>query len=180
MIDKEYLLKLINKIKEGDDSAFEEFINQTNKSVFSFAFKMLGNKNDAQDVCQEVYLKIFRYLKSYNVDKEFNYWFYKIILNCCLNFIKYKQIVYDPAENIDLIIPSICLEENYSDKQLIIKAFEFLKKLTPQERAVFILRDVKNLTSKEISKILGCTQITVRRHSNNARKKLKEFLALNK
>jgi RNA polymerase sigma factor (sigma-70 family) len=72
------------------------------------------------------------------------------------------------------------MDEELSNKQLLTKALNFLKLLTPNERAVFILRDVNNLSTKEIAKILSCTQITVRRHSNNARKKLKKFLQSNK
>lgn len=179
MIEKEYILKLIRKIKSGDNEAFEDFVNHTKKIVFSLAFHMLGNKFDAMDICQEVYFKIYKNIHLYQEDKDFNPWLYKIILNSCFDFIKNQSHKHENIneKNKDLFIFIETLEQDFSDKQLLTKVFEFLKILTPQERAVFILRDVKNLNTKEISKILGCTKITVRRHSNSARKKLRNFLS---
>ena len=182
MIDDSILKDLLKRISNGDESAFEELVNKTEKSVFSVAYNMLGSKQDALDVCQEVYIKLFKYLGSYKIDKQFNIWLYKITVNCCYSFIKNKGQEFSSLEDLkeEFIFNSPSMDEELSNKQLLTKALNFLKLLTPNERAVFILRDVNNLSTKEIAKILSCTQITVRRHSNNARKKLKKFLQSNK
>jgi len=172
------LKELITSIKNGDENAFEELVKKTQKSVFSIAFKMIGNWHDAFDVCQEVYLKIFRYIDSYDPDKKFQVWLYKIVINSCYNLLNSRTprtSSLDKIEGAPLEVLNF-LEEDYGNKQLLEKALTFLNLLSPTERAVFILRDVQNIPSKEISKIVGCTQITVRRHSNNARKKMRTFL----
>lgn len=178
MIEDAELENLLNRIHEGDESAFEELVNKTEKSIFLIAYNMIGNKQDALDVCQEVYIKLFRYINSYKTGKKFHLWLYKITVNCCYDFIKNKGKVYTPLAEIEqeiTLTPSF-IDEQLSNKQLLEKAFKFLNLLTPSERAIFLLRDVYNLSTKEISKILSCTQITVRRHSNSARQKLKKFL----
>ena len=139
---------------------------------------MIGNKQDALDVCQEVYIKLFRYINSYKIEKKFHLWLYKITVNCCYDFIKNKKKLYTPLDEIEkeITLSSSFMDEELSNKQLLEKAFKFLNLLTPTERMIFLLRDIYNFSTKEISKILSCTQITVRRHSNSARQKLKKFL----
>lgn len=178
MYEQGDLTELIIKIKNGDEKAFEELVKSTEKSIFSVAFNMLGNWHDAFDVCQEVYLKVYRYIDSYDPGKKFRVWLYKIAINSCYDFLNSKNPRVRSLDEISDTPPEILtyLQEDYGNKQLLEKATKFLKLLSPAERAVFILRDVKNISSKEIGKILGCTQITVRRHSNNARKKLRTYL----
>src|SRR5215831_20552076 len=77
------LWHLIEKAKDGDEAAFEEIMVRYQRRVINTAWRMLGNKEDARDAAQDVFLRVFKYLKSFRSSEDFDGWLYRIIVNVC-------------------------------------------------------------------------------------------------
>src|SRR5215471_8087995 len=77
------LTSLIERAKAGEPAAFEQLIEHYQRKVLSIAWRMLGNREDARDAAQEVFLRVHKYLKSFRSDQDFGAWLYRIIVNVC-------------------------------------------------------------------------------------------------
>ena len=101
----------INQIIEGNTNAFSVLVNQYKDLVFTLAYKMLKNREDAEEVSQDVFIKIFKSLNKFKGDSKFSTWIYKITYNTCLDYLKKSK-----KEN------SIVYIEDFSEHQ--VKAIE--------------------------------------------------------
>src|SRR5215831_588719 len=75
--------RLIERVKAGDTAAFEQIIDCHQRKVMATAWRMLGNREDARDAAQEVFLRAYKYLGSFNLEHDFGAWLYRIIMNVC-------------------------------------------------------------------------------------------------
>ncbi len=153
------------------------------RRVWSLAFQIAGNADDAREVTQEVFLRVHQHLGSYDPARPFASWLYRITVNCSYDYIK-RRPTHAPLEAVPELDRDPRLadagagpERLLADRELRAALRGLLHRLTPQERTVFVLRDLEGLPTREIAYILRCTAITVRRHSSNARLKLREGIA---
>ncbi len=184
MFDKEQ--KLIKKCMDGNLKAFDELIEKYEKTAYNIALRMLKNPEDAMDVSQEAFIKIFKSIKTFNFESAFSTWLYRIVTNTCLDFLRKKNTnVYsidNPIQTEDGEIErdfpddSNTPEELYEKKltkELVNNAIE---KLDENHKAVIILRDIQGFSYEEISNILDCSIGTVKSRINRARNNLKEII----
>ncbi|HCC07304.1 MAG TPA: RNA polymerase subunit sigma-24 [Clostridiales bacterium] len=181
-------LELINKAKKGDIRAFEELIIGYEKDIYNIAYRMLGNANDAEDVSQEVCIKIYKSLNIYNNKSKLYTWIYKITINTCIDEIRKNRknigLKYID-ENINVGESEIL--QQYKDDKELTPEDKYIKKeeksdilqkinmLDPDHRAVIILRYINNLEYEEIAESLECSLGTVKSRINRAKKKLQEI-----
>jgi RNA polymerase sigma-70 factor (ECF subfamily) len=173
----------IEQAKAGDADAFAEIINCYQRKVVAIAWRMLGNQEDARDAAQETFLKAFRYLKSYQQDKDFSGWLYQITVNACRDLARKRgatgQFTSFEAEQElgsfaalasrdDLEAAAIAAQE----RALVVEA---IKSLTRKEREAIILRDLEGMPTEEVARILGSSQTTVRSQISSARQKIRQF-----
>lgn len=178
---------LLKKAKSGDISAFESLIEGYQKKVFNIVFRMLGNYDDANDVTQEVFIKVFRYLKNFKEQSLFSTWLYRIATNTCLDELrknKNKNIIYidqdikledsDIKRQVvdDNPTPDIIYEKNETSKLVN----EAINKLSSEHKAAVVLRDIQGFSYEEIAKILNCPVGTIKSRINRGRKSLRELL----
>ena len=155
-------VKLINKLKHGNRKAFDKLLNRYKKPLFGFLFHLTGNKQDAEDLFQETFIRIINNIHSYSHQNKFKSWIFKIAHNCFRE--KERKKKSDTIENRQ------SWEETYSDsgtKMLpdkIIEQKEFmeyyknaLEKLSNDLRDVFLMRVQSELSFKEIAGVLGCS-----------------------
>lgn len=178
--------KLIKKCTKGDLNAFEELIREHEKRAYNIALKILKDPEDAMDISQEAFIKVFKAIKNFKFESSFSTWLYRIITNTCMDFLrKKKENVYSldnpiKAENGD-ITRQIEDQKNTTEelfekkmtKELVHKSIE---KLDDVHRVVIILRDIEGFSYQEISKILDCTMGTIKSRLNRARKNLKDII----
>lgn len=180
-------LWLVEQSCQGNVDAFEELIKDYKKSAYNIAFRVLRNKEDAEDASQESLIKVFKSIKSFNMQSTFKVWMYRIVVNTCLDFKRKKTInAVSIDENIDLggntevqreiaddtSNPDAMLEKNYNSK--IVS--DAVNKLDDDYKTIIILRDIQGFTYSEISEILSCNLGTVKSRLNRARKNLKDLL----
>ena len=89
--DQTSLALLIERAAAGDTAAFERIMIQSQQRVLAVTWRMLGNEADARDASQEVFLRVYKYLKRFRQDQDFFAWLYGITLNVCRDFLKKRQ-----------------------------------------------------------------------------------------
>lgn len=184
MFDREQ--KLIKKCINGNLKAFDELIEKYEKTAYNIALRMLKNPEDAMDVSQEAFIKVFKSIKTFNFESAFSTWLYRIVTNTCLDFLRKKSTRVYSIDNpihtedgeIERDIPDDAdspeeLLEKKQTKELVTNS---INKLEENHRLVIILRDIQGFSYEEISSILDCSIGTVKSRINRARKNLKDII----
>jgi len=175
--------RLIERAKSGDMAAFEQLIIFCQRKVVATAWRVLGNEDDARDAAQEVFLRVFKYLKKFRSGEDFSGWLYRININVCRD-IQRKRARSDKFSsfeqehelgNLEALSSKQDIEAAaiLSQEQAIIALA--LKTLSQKERAALVLRDLEGLPTDEVARILGSSQTTVRSQISSARTKIKLY-----
>ena len=178
----------IKACKEGDMNAFSVLVTNYENKILNHCYRMLGNVTDAEDATQEVFVKVFRFIKSYSEQSSFSTWIYKIASNVCLDFIRKNRrhtkdtvsLHQKNAEGEEFLLsvqdegPSPYDETR--KKEAKRKLDEALQKLSDDQRQVVILRDVEGFSYEEIARVTGSAPGTVKSRLNRARQNLQELL----
>lgn len=167
---------LIQSIAQGDEDAFNELVSRYKDKVFSIIYRYLGCCPDAEDLAQEVFIKIWRHAGGFKGKSALSTWVYKIVANHCLNYrMKAKRHRLSP---LDEGIPDHkeCHEEEYIRKKTSGVLLEALNSLPPRQRLAIILSRFDDCSYREISEILDVSLAIVEsllfRAKENLRKKL--------
>lgn len=119
------IIKIITEIKNGNINVFEEIIKKYEKLVFSIAFKLIGNYDEAMDLTQEVFLRVFKFIDKYNLEYKFSTWIVKITINLYKDKVKLKK------RNLTVNLQSLISEEEENKKY----DEQFVEKSKPDEIA---------------------------------------------
>ena len=168
---------LIEGILEGNEEAFEELVERYGRMVYRVAYRITGSHQDADDVMQETFLKVFRSIGRFRRESNVETWIYRIALNCALNLARTKK--EEPLdEGMDPVTMRVSdnPERRLERVELSEAISNAIDKLPPQQRAVVILHDMEGLTHAQISRILNCSEGTVKSRLHHARRKLRKFL----
>ncbi len=171
--------EIILRAAEGQIEAFEEIYKVSSGYVYTVAFRVTNNREDAEEVTQDVFIKIYRNLKKFQFRSSFKTWAYRITVNMAINLInrrkrkKGKTVSYD--EDIDHKTSMERSEERIAedtkkDNEELVE--NMLKILPPKLRTCIVLKDIEGLRYKEISEILKININTVRSRLKRARERL--------
>jgi RNA polymerase sigma-70 factor (ECF subfamily) len=175
---------LVARARAGDATAFEQIMLDTERKVVATAWRMLGNREDARDAAQEVYLRVYKYLDRFKPEQDFNGWLYRITINVCRDAARKKRGATSGGELFDTLrneherhAPPESLspdaEENAIRSQQRSMLMSALETLPEKERAALVLRDLEGLTTEEVARVLRSRPVTVRSQISSARAKLK-------
>ena len=171
--------QLVQAVRDGDSDAFETLVRRKTPKVFSLCYRVIGNSEDAKDVSQLVFLKLWENLQKYDPAFAFDTWLYRMATNVAIDFLRNRQS-RDAAvnSNLRLVKTSADPDQNLSVQRKEIESVfaDISSILSPKQKAVFVMREMEDLPSTEISKILGCRESTVRNHLFNARKAMQQEL----
>ncbi len=166
--------QLILRAKEGSHEAFRVLVERYMKIAYNIAYGFVCNHDDAEDVAQEAFVRVYESIKTFRGDAAFNTWLYRIVANLALNRLRQKKKTnYRTIELIEN--QTIYSVDNPSDKyqhdvQPIIE--KALHELPTLQRAVVILRHLNGLSTKQVSSILRCSEGTVKTHLFRGLKKM--------
>lgn len=183
---QEQELKLIRRVQAGDAEAFEKLMLAHEKAVFNLALRMTENREDAEDVSQEAFLKAYRSLSDFRGESKFSVWLYRIVSNVCLDFLRRKRrrpsasltVEDDEGEEVPWDVP----DERYTPERLLERKLtqEAVRKglaaLPENQRKILLLREIKGLSYEEIGEVLDLDPGTVKSRIFRARKRLCAFL----
>jgi RNA polymerase sigma-70 factor, ECF subfamily len=170
--------ELIRRAKQGDLQAFEQLVREWRDQVFRIARQIVGEDEGAKDVAQMVFIRLWQVIRKYREGGSFAAYLHRITVNLSIDFHR-QQSRRDPAESwdpsgLDQISKSGGAEPSSGEVQRIFQILA--RKLSPRQRAAFVLREIEGLTTEEVSEILRMRQSTVRNHVRDARKILEEGL----
>lgn len=170
----------INQIIEGNTNAFSVLVNQYKDLVFTLAFKMLKNKEEAEEISQDTFIKTFNSINKFKGDSKFSTWIYKITYNTCLDSLKKgkkdNNIVFieDFNEYQVKVIENIL--ENIDEKERNQKIQECLQLLPSEEAFLLTLYYFDDQSIDEIAKVIDCNANNVKIKLYRSRKKLASIL----
>ena len=182
--------EVIDSCKAGDEKAFGEVVLAYQRRVYNIAYRMLGNKEEAKDLAQEVFLSVFESIKTLREEVKFEPWLIQITVNHCRNRWKYlrrrkyfqSDSLDDPIETEDGEIPRQVYDPSDNPETLLEKKMiqdliqRGLLQLKEEQRELIVLRDLQGLSYEEIGKLFSLPEGTVKSKIHRARMELKEKL----
>lgn len=169
--------ELISACKNGDDLAFSGLVELYIQRAYAFAFRYLRREEDAEDAVQEAFLRAWKHLPKFDVSKDFQTWFFKILKNVCVDSLRKKQpVVFSELENgegNDDIIENIPdpaplppeLMHDRARGEILEKA---LGRLNPNDRMILVLHYGDNLTFEKIAEIMSIPMNTIKSRHRRA------------
>jgi RNA polymerase sigma-70 factor (ECF subfamily) len=184
---------LIESARQGDREAFCLLTRRFERRVYSLALFYTRNPSDAEDLAQEVWLKVYRHLQGFRGESSFYTWLRQITVNTFLNhrrasmrhaggeaqrlrLVELESIDYEDALRL---AQSRDLEDDLQQKMMVERVSAALSELTPQQRLIFILKHDEGMTYEEISAALNCSTGTIKKSLFRAVQKLRQHLGLN-
>jgi RNA polymerase sigma-70 factor (ECF subfamily) len=172
---KEIDTALVRACQRGDIEAFEQIFRVYRNPVFRLAYRFTGNRDDAEDLTQEIFLKVFENIGSFRYESSFATWLYRIAVNTCMNFQRDKK----PAESLgvtDDLGSSVSPEAICERGELQRKIEAEIASLPSPLKIAFLLVVVEGMTYREASEILGLSVDALRMRVSRARQILREKL----
>ncbi|MCI8336309.1 MAG: sigma-70 family RNA polymerase sigma factor [Peptococcaceae bacterium] len=168
-------------------AAFEEIVAAHQQKIYTVAFRILENGEDAADVAQETFIRVYRSLANFKGDASLSTWIYRITVNLCKDALRkrghlFTQSLDEPvSEESESLYPQLAddrplPEELYEQQELKAYLEKFIACLSPDYRIVVVMREQMELSYEEISRQLGISLGTVKSRLNRARKYLRESI----
>jgi RNA polymerase sigma-70 factor (ECF subfamily) len=185
--------RLVRRLKQGDERAFQELVHTYQDRIFGLMYRMIGNRQEAEDLAQEVFISVHRGIANYRGEGRFYTWLYRIASNTCKNRIKYlkgrnfhRSDDIDetpaahtagsegPAVHLQSIVPGP--EATIAGARLETAIQREIAALDPEHRLLIVLRDIQGMSYADIRKVTGLQEGTLKSRLHRARLALKERL----
>ncbi|MBE7039220.1 MAG: RNA polymerase sigma factor [Ruminococcaceae bacterium] len=180
---------LIQKASKNNVEAFEKLIQPYTARLLNHAYRMLNNREDAEDALQEAYLKIFTSLYKFEGHSSFKTWAYRIVTNVCIDMLRKQKKTCETSLNVtnedgehEIVIPDYTYSPEISvQKKSASDALKnALENLNEEHKIVVVLRDIDGLSYDEIAHVTSTNVGTVKSRINRARIQLKKLLEKNR
>lgn len=181
---------IIARCKKYDKTAFVELFKMYEKYLYKLCYSYVQNEQDALDIAQEVYIKIFKNISSFDAKMPFHPWFRAVAVNTCLNFkraYRYDSVSLDGRDEDDQALEEVVAAQNDVEAEVLDKELgrlirENLECLKPKHRMVLVLRYYEGLSYEEIAAVLkvplGTVKTDIYRARNLLKEKLRESISL--
>lgn len=177
---------LVQKAKAGDRDAFAALVSAYEGKIYNLALRYLGNREDAMDASQEVFLRVFRFLPGFQEESGFSTWIYRIGVNVCKDMLakraKRGELSLElPDEEEDYRTAEVA-DSRYDPEDIVEQAdlreslAEAIGQLPQQQREMIVLRDIQGLSYEEIGQVLSLEAGTVKSRLSRARENLRKKL----
>lgn len=179
--------EIIRRAANGDSRAFEDIVSLYEKKIYNLLYKNLGSEQDALDACQEVFLRVFRFIGGFKEESSFSTWIHRIAMNVCKDHMKKHHGAYDMTslnqqnddDSYEIEVSDIRYNpENELERKELIKMLDAgIKSISPAYRDALVLREISGKSYAEISEILSIDVGTVKSRIARAREKLRKYLS---
>ncbi len=171
---------VVSRARAGDADAFRELVEHHSRPLFRLAFLMTGNRQDAEDIVQESFLRAFRQFDAFDGRASFGTWVHRIATNCSLDLLRARSRRNDVPAPEDFVaeLPSTCPtpERIALSGELRQRIAEAMNDLSPTERAAFVLRHFEGLRMEEVGRALECQPGAAKHSVFRAVRKLRQAL----
>jgi len=175
--DTELIMNLVRRSREGDSQSMGLLYEQYKGRMFSLAYRYTYNAAAAEDLIQDIFIRVFTHLETLDKDEAFAGWMYRIAVNTCLSYLRSNKKVLQqtvPLSSIEYTVGEDT--QNVAEKMLEKPLEEAIQSLPTKLKSVFLLHDVQGFKHKEIAQILGCSDGTSKSQLFKARMKIRQKL----
>lgn len=173
--------KLMQKAKRGDQAAFAELVDKYRDKIYAYLYRMVGNREDALDLAQETFLRIYSNLRNFKLGQPFRPWLYRIATNLAIDLLRKRRpmvaldapLFADEPLRLELVDEGPGPEEQHERAELAAYLAEKVAELPANYRSVILLRHGHDLSYQEISDILRVPVSTVKTRLFRAREALR-------
>ena len=163
--------QLVKLTKKGSENAFRELVERYQGRAYWVAFNMLRNREEATDIAQEAFLRVYRSLDRFDIKRNFYTWLYQIVANLSIDHLRRKGV--SKSVSLDAVGDMDGGHDRPHDgierSELRERVRAVIDKLAPKYKAVVTLRDIEGMSCKEIALIVGTSHATVRWRLHRAR-----------
>jgi len=182
-------LDLVRRCQAGDTEAFDELVTRYRTRVFGMIYNMVHSEQDAWDLAQDSFLKAWKSIKRFRGRSSFYTWIYRIVMNVTIDWLRKKQIKgagteFDDAIQLRQVDPAsktvpkteALPHETMERDEIRVRIDKAIAQLSPEQRAVILMKEIEGMQYHEIAEALGCSIGTVMSRLFYARKKLQNTL----
>jgi RNA polymerase sigma-70 factor (ECF subfamily) len=167
---------LVARVRAGDAAAFDALVHAYMRQAFQLAYRVVGHREDAEDLVQEAFLAAYQYLDSYDASRPFGPWLMRIVLNRGAN-LRRSRARRETEPETDAVSPAPSALDESERAEAREQLQRALATLSDRQRMIVTLFDVDGLTSTEIGEMLELSAGTVRWHLHEARRTLRSALS---
>ena len=180
---------LVKRCQAGDSEAFDELVTRYRTRVFGMIYNMVHNEQDAWDLAQDSFVKAWKSIGRFRGQSSFYTWIYRIVMNVTIDWVRKKQVKGSGAEFDDAIQlkeidpasktvpkPDALPSERIQQGEIRSEIDKAIAQLSPEHRAVILMKEIEDMQYHEIAEALGCSIGTVMSRLFYARKKLQTLL----
>ena len=169
---------LLDRVRDGDDSGFAELVAGHSSRLLALAWRLVGNREDAEDIAQEAFIRLHRHIGDFRGDSSLATWLHRTVTRLAIDHLrrrKLKERIFffrrseeeaDPMERI--ADPSPSPGENYQAGEIRRRVARAMQRLSPRQQVVFTLRHYEELPLREIATLLELEEGTVKSHLHRA------------
>lgn len=173
----DFLVELIRKCRQGDLRSMEALYGHFKSSLFSLVYRYTYNFTVAEDLLQDIFVKVFTNLHTLDEDRAFTGWMYRVAVNTCLSYVRsHKRVLQKtiPLEDVEAYVSDVSSDdvEKTANKPLE----EAIQSLPAKLKSAFLLHDVQGFKHKEVAQMLGCSVGTSKSQLFKARKRIRKYL----
>ncbi|MFH1738789.1 MAG: sigma-70 family RNA polymerase sigma factor [bacterium] len=186
MFDRRADLKLIKQCKRGEEQAFEKLLNRYRGAIYNLCYRMTRHPEDARDLAQEVFIKVFSLLDRYDEGFAFSSWLFRIATNHCIDYLRRNRLrflsldmaVGNEGDEIEIQFPDKGPQPDtvLQRKEALSRLSEVISELPPHYRLITLLRHDQQLSYEEIAEILDLPLGTVKARIHRARNLVQQLL----
>jgi RNA polymerase sigma-70 factor (ECF subfamily) len=169
--------QLVARAQGGDLPAFEELVKKYQREIYSLAYRLVLDAEEAKDLAQQAFLQAFVHIRSFRQQAQFRTWLFRIAINQCYSYLKNRKKFGDPVDCEEFVLAG----EESPEEDLVAqdrrqRLYAALNRLPAKQRAVITLKLEQGLSYEEISRVLGGTTGAARVNYCQALKTLKKYL----
>ena len=183
--------QFVARLVARDEGAFNELVVTYQRRVFALVFRMLGRRDEAEDLAQEVFVQVFKAIDQFRGDSKLSTWIYRIAVNLCKNRTKYLSRRHaNDQDDVDAMADRLPFsvakgvsvggisrpDELVEGMQLEVVVKRAIAQIEPEFREVLILRDVEDMSYEEIAEVTGLADGTVKSRIHRARAQLRALV----
>jgi RNA polymerase sigma-70 factor (ECF subfamily) len=163
--------ELVRAAQRGEHGAFDELVRAHDQQVLRMAYNLLRSEEDARDIYQEAFLRVYRNLPKFRFDCSFSTWLYRIVANLCLDHLRKRKVRHEESSTFEAgagqvdrlqFLPEeradVDPQRRFESAEVSSRIQEVLEELTPRERVVFEMRHFQGMRLRAIGQALGVTE----------------------
>lgn len=164
--------EILAVVQEGNREAYQEIVTRYMHSAYYVALAFVHNQQDALDISQEAFIRAFRRIRKFDIERPFFPWLYKILKNLCIDHYKKRRRLNEvPLEDVRI------LKAEHEDREMRDSLWKGIDKLPPEQKEVIILRYFRQLSYQDMAEVLDKPIGTIMSSLYYAKKRLKDILA---